>query len=48
MLILSEFVKKNAVELGHFDCHHLSKDLIASDPTRYYLVCVINACTRLA
>ena len=29
------------------DCHHLSKDLIATDPTRYYL-CVIDACTRLA
>ena len=27
------------------DCHHLS-DLIATDPTRYYLVCVIDACTR--
>ena len=27
---------------------HLSKDLIATDPTRYYLVCVLDACTRLA
>ena len=26
----------------------MSKDLIATDPTRYYLVCVIDACTRLA
>ena len=32
-------VKQKAGELGHLDCHHLSKDLIATDPTRYYLVC---------
>ena len=41
-------IKRKAGELGHLDCHHLSKDLIATDPTRYYLVCVIDACTRLA
>ena len=41
-------IKRKASELGHIDCHHLSKDLIATDPTRYYLVCVIDACTRLA
>lgn len=41
-------VKQKAGELGHLDCHHLSKDLIVTDPTRYYLVCVIDACTRLA
>ena len=41
-------VKQKAGELGHLDCHHLSKDLIATDPTRYYLVCVLDACTRLA
>ena len=39
-------MKQKAGELGHLDCHHLSKDLIATD-TRYYLVCVM-ACTRLA
>ena len=32
-------VKQQAGELGHLDCHHLSTDLIAPDPTRYYLVC---------
>ncbi len=41
-------VKQKAGELGHWDCHHLSKDLIATDPTRYYLVCGIDACPRLA
>ena len=39
-------IKRKAGELGHLDCHHLSKDLIGTDPTRYYLVCVIDACTR--
>ena len=43
-----QIIKQKAGELGHLDCHHLSKDLIATDPTRYYLVCVIDACTRLA
>ena len=41
-------VKQKAGELGHLDCHHLSKDLIASESTRYNLVCVIDACTWLA
>ncbi len=41
-------VEHKAGELGHIDCHHLSKDLLASDSTRSYLVCVIDACLHLA
>ena len=41
-------VKSQAGGLGHLDCPHLSKDLIATEPTRYYLVWVIDACPRLA
>lgn len=41
-------IKEKAGELGHIDCHHLSKDLIANDPTRYYLVALVDSCTRLA
>lgn len=41
-------VKEKAGELGHIDCHHLSRDLIVGDTKRYYLVCVIDSCTRLA
>lgn len=41
-------IKEMSGELGHIDCHHLSRDLIASDPKRYYLVGVIDSCTRLA
>lgn len=41
-------IKERAGELGHIDCHHLSKDMIAGDKNRYYLVCVIDSCTRVA
>ena len=41
-------IKKKAGELGHIDCHHLSKDMITLNNERYYLVCVIDSCTRIA
>ena len=41
-------IKEKAGELGHIDCHHLSKDMIANDRNRYYLVCIIDSCTRIA
>ncbi len=41
-------IKKKAGELGHIDCHHLSRDMIASDPKRYYVVCLVDSCTRVA
>ena len=41
-------IKEKAGELGHIDCHHLSKDVIAGDKNRYYVVCVIDSCTRVA
>jgi hypothetical protein len=41
-------MKTRAGELGHIDCHYLSKDLIASESKRRYLVCVIDAYTRLS
>lgn len=41
-------IKKRAGELGHVDCHHLSKDLIAGQSKKYYLVAVIDSCTRHA
>ena len=43
-----QIIKERAGELGHIDCHHLSKDLIANDLKRYYLVCVLDSCTRVA
>ena len=41
-------IKTRAGELGHLDCHYLSKDLIVGARRRYYLVSVLDACTRLA
>lgn len=41
-------VKEKAGELAHIDCHHLSKDTITNDTNRYYIVCVIDSCTRIA
>lgn len=41
-------IKEKAGELAHIDCHHLSKDTIMNDHKSYYLVCVIDAHTRIA
>ena len=43
-----KIIKEKAGELAHIDCHHLSKDLIIGDNKKYYLVCVIDSCTRIA
>jgi transposase InsO family protein len=43
-----KIIKEKAGELGHVDCHHLSKDLIANESKKYYLVAVIDSCTRIA
>ena len=42
-----QIIKTRAGELGHLDCHYLSKDLILGAKQRYYLVSVVDACTRL-
>ena len=41
-------IKEKAGELGHIDCHHLSKCAIEGQSKRRYLVCVIDSCTRVA
>ena len=41
-------IKTKAGELGHIDCHHLSKDTIANDSNRYYILCIVDSCTRIA
>lgn len=41
-------IKEKAGELGHIDCYHLSKDTIANDHKKYYLVSVVDSCTRVA
>lgn len=41
-------IKEKAGELGHIDCHHLSKCLVQGESKHRYLVCVIDSCTRIA
>lgn len=43
-----KIIKEKAGEMGHIDCHYLSRDLLINDTKRYYLVCVIDDYTRLA
>lgn len=43
-----QIIKTKAGELGHIDCHHLSKDIIIGTNKKYYLVCVIDSCSRIA
>ena len=40
-------IKEKAGELGHIDCHYLGKDLLVSTSKRYYLVCLMDDCTRV-
>jgi transposase InsO family protein len=47
--IKRKIIKENPGELGHIDCHYISKGLIESDiKKQYYLVCVIDSCSRIA
>ena len=43
-----KIIREKAGELGHIDCHYLGKDLIVSETKRYYLVSVLDDCTRVA
>lgn len=43
-----KIIKERAGELGHIDCHYLSKDLIVTSSIRYYLVCIIDDYSRIA
>ena len=42
-----KIIKQKAGELGHVDCHPLSRDLFPGQP-RHYLVCLLDEHTRLA
>jgi transposase InsO family protein len=41
-------IKERAGQLGHVDCHYLTKDLIVGTYKRSYLLCVIDSYSRLA
>ncbi len=43
-----KIIKTKAGELAHTDTHYLNKGIITGDIKRYYLVCVVDSCTRIA
>lgn len=43
-----KIIKEKAGELGHIDSHYLNKGVVQNDNKRYYLVCLIDSCTRVA
>ena len=43
-----KIIKQKAGELGHIDSHYLNKGIVHGDNKRYYLVCLIDGCTRIA
>lgn len=43
-----KIIKERMGQLGHIDCHHLSKSIIRGESRKLYLVCVIDDHSRLA
>lgn len=43
-----QIIKTKAGELAHIDTHYLARGIISGDNTRYYLLGIIDSCTRLA
>jgi hypothetical protein len=43
-----QIIKTKAGELAHIDAHYLNKGIIQGQSKRYYLVAVVDSCTRLA
>lgn len=43
-----QIIKEKAGELGHIDCHYLSKSIIQGVSKTRYLVCIVDSCTRIA
>lgn len=43
-----KIVSRKAGELGHIDCHYLSKDVVPNSGKRLYLTCLVDGCSRIA
>jgi hypothetical protein len=43
-----QIIKERMGQLGHIDCHHLSKSVIRGQNRKLYLVCVLDDYSRLA
>jgi integrase-like protein len=46
--IKRKIIKERMGQLGHIDCHHLSKTIIRGQHRKLYLLCVIDDYSRLA
>lgn len=46
--IKQKIIKDRPGELGHIDCHYIKKDLIGDGKKQYYLVGIIDSCSRIA
>ena len=46
--VKAKIIKDNPGELGHIDCHYVDKGVIENDKKQYYLVCVVDSCSRIA
>jgi len=43
-----KIIKERMGQLGHIDCHHLSKSVIRGQSRKLYLVCVVDDYSRIA
>jgi hypothetical protein len=43
-----KIIKTRAGEMGHIDCHYLSKSIIKGESKKRFLLCLIDDCTRIA
>ena len=43
-----KIIKERMGQLGHIDCHHLSKSIIRGQSRKLYLVCVVDDYSRVA
>lgn len=46
--VKQKIIKERMGQLGHIDCHHLSKSVIRGQSRRLYLLCVLDDYSRLA
>lgn len=42
-----KIIKTRCGELGHIDCHYLPRNIINDDNRRYYLIALIDSCSRV-
>lgn len=42
-----KIIKEKIGEMGHIDCHYLPRNIIKNDNKRYYLIGIIDDCSRI-